>query len=330
MSGLEVRFHGGSPPGPVRGCADGADRGQWSLRGCEKTSGGNAPMARAPFLHSIAGTSRSPRLPAHDPRLVAFLVAALPRGVSGASVPGPVGEPVSRADLVPGLPIVADTPVVAATRGPVPAAQRLFGGPGSPLGDLAVRFRARGEIRGRLGALPPLRRSLQVTCSPGLVPRLQPDMQFSLEAAGTVGDRLALDVDYDQTREFGGANRFQVYWQGEGRGRLRRVELGDVTFALPDSRFLTRGIPAGELRAPGPRRPGRGGPGRGGAAAGVPPDPGVPAPGATDPGSLREDTLVVEDAQYVQGQFFFLVEPALLPGHPTSEVLNLRPGDVRA
>jgi hypothetical protein len=223
----------------------------------------------------------------------------------------------------------ADTPVVAGDTVRTPAALRLFGGPDSPLGDLAVRFRARGEFGGDWARFRPCDAGIQGTCSPGLIPRLQPDVQVSLEAAGSVGGRLFIDVDYDQTREFGGANRFQVYLQGLPGETLERVELGDVTFALPDSRFLTRGIPAGNFgllaqagsgsfrvqgvvaQQQGSRQTRefrlRGGEG----------------------GLVREDTLVIEDAQYVQGQFFFLVDPTLLAGAPHVDVLNLRPADAR-
>jgi hypothetical protein len=263
-------------------------------------------------------------------RLVFVMLSAL---VAGEAKPSPSSSGPAPAAAVPGatvLRMVADTPRTAGDTVPVPAAQRLFGGAGSPLGDLAVRFRARGEFGGDWAQFRPCDASLQFTCSPGLIPRLQPDVQFSLEAAGTVSDRLVLDVDYDQTREFGGANRFQVYWQGREGDVLRRMELGDVTFALPDSRFLTRGIPAGNFGLL--------------ARAGTGPVEiqGVVAQqqgsrqtrefrlGADGSGLLREDTLVVEDAQYVRGQFFFLADPALLPGHPHVEVLNLRPGDMRA
>ncbi len=263
-------------------------------------------------------------------RLVFVVLFALVAEEAQGSVPVGSAAPVALAHGVELRQAVADTPRTVADTVPLPAAQRLFGGAGSPLGDLAVRFRARGEFGGDWARFRPCDAALQVTCSPGLIPRLQPDVQFSLEAAGTVSDRLVLDVDYDQTREFGGANRFQVYWRGREGDALRRVELGDVTFALPDSRFLTRGIPAGNFGLL--------------ARAGTGPVEvqGVVAQqqgsrqtrefrlGGDGSGLVREDTLVVEDAQYVKGQFFFLVEPTLLPGHPHTEVLNLRPGDMRA
>ncbi len=236
----------------------------------------------------------------------------------------PAGKPPAAS------PLPADTPVVGQGAPSALGAARLFGAPGSPLADLAVRFRARGEFEGDWARFRPCDAALQVTCSPGLLPRLRPDVQASLEVLGSVGDRLFIDVDYDQTREFGAANRFQVHWQGAEGAALERVELGDVTFALPDSRYLTRGIPAGNFgllaRA-------------GGGPVAL---QGVVAQqqgsrqtrefrlGSDGAGLLREDTVVVEDARYVQGQFFFLTNPDLLPNHPHVDVLNLRPGDTRA
>jgi hypothetical protein len=262
-------------------------------------------------------------------RLVLFLMAASMGGSMGdATAPDRSGGGDPRAGGPAGFPIVADTPVVVVDTIPLPAARRLFGGEGSPLDDLAVRFRARGEFGGDWARFRPCDAALQVTCSPGLIPRLQPDVQFSLEAAGTVGNRLFLDVDYDQTREFGGANRFQVWYQGAEGERLQRVELGDVTFALPDSRFLTRGIPAGNFGLLAR------------AGAGAVEVQGVVAQQqgsrqtrefrirGGDEGLVREDTLVIEDAQYVQGQFFFVVDPRQADGFPHLDVLNLRPGDV--
>jgi len=262
------------------------------------------------------------------PRLILFLLSAL--SAEDAKAWDVAEIRVSAAEQADSLRIVADTPRVAPDTIPGRAAERLFGGAGSPLGDLAVRFRARGEFGGDWARFRPCDVALQVTCSPGLLPRLQPDMLFSFEAAGTVGDRLFLDVDYDQTREFGAANRFQVYWQGHEGDALRRVELGDVTLALPDSRFLTRGIPAGNFGLLAR------------AGAGPVEVQGVVAQqqgsrqtrefrlGGDGSGLIREDTLVVEDAQFVRGQFFFLVDPSLVPGHPHMEVLNLRPFDVPA
>lgn len=210
----------------------------------------------------------------------------------------------------------------------VPTPRGLFAGGGSPLGDLAFRFRARGAFDGDWTRFRPCDPSLQLTCTPGVLPQLDPDLQFSLEAAGTLGGRLVLDVDYDQTREFGGANRFQVYLEGRPDGFLDRIEFGDVTLALPESRFLTRGVPAGNFGILA-----RGGHGPVQFQGVIAQQQGAQQVrefrlrGGEEGGVIREDTVVVEDAGYARSQFFFLVDPAALTGHPHVEVLNLRPAD---
>ena len=199
----------------------------------------------------------------------------------------------------------------------------------SPLSDLAVRFGARGEFGGDWSIFRPCDASFQLTCRPGLIPQLQPQIQFGLEAAGSIADRLFVDLDYDQTREFAGADRFQLFYQGQEGEFLQRLEVGDVTFALPETRFLTRGIPVGNFgvlvggevggvqlqtvfaQQQGARRT------REFRLGGV----------GTRAGVIYRDTLVLDDADYVQGQFFFLLDPEAIEGAPHLDVLSLRPED---
>jgi hypothetical protein len=283
------------------------------------------------------------------PLAVLVLVPGTGAGAgSGAGVGGEAGGGVeagvgvetgvgSRGGLAPAaqVPPGADTLRGADT---IPAADTIPGAdtarssttifsPTSPLGDLAILFQARGEFGGDWARFHPCDATLQLTCNPGLIPQLQPEMQFGLQVDGLVADRLRVDVDFDQTREFSAANRFQLFYQGQEGEALRRLELGDVTFDLPGTRFLTRGIPAGNFgllaaaetggitfqalvaQQQGSRqirefRLGRG-----------------------EEGVIREDTLVVDDADYVQGQFFFLTPPREISGFPQLDVLNLRPGD---
>src|SRR5207237_4008376 len=73
-------------------------------------------------------------------------------------------------------------------------------------------------------------------------PRIDP--QFNVRTGGVVGERIHVNVDYDTQREFDASNNIQVYYQGLEDEILRRVEVGNVTFAAPRSRFITGGIPA--------------------------------------------------------------------------------------
>jgi hypothetical protein len=203
---------------------------------------------------------------------------------------------------------------------------------GSPLADLAVRLRGRGEFGGDWVRFRPCDASTQLTCAPGLVPDLQPDIQVGVEVQGTISERVVVDVDYDPTREFAGANRFRLFYQGQEGEFLRRVEVGDVTFAFPETRFLTRGIPAGNFgilaqagvgrvefqtvfaQQQGARRTREFQLGGFGAEAGV----------------IQQDTVVLDDAEYAHGQFFYLVDPMEITGAPHVDPLALTPGDVPA
>ena len=115
--------------------------------------------------------------------------------------------------------------------------------------------------------------------------------------------------------------------RGDDDAVLKTLELGDVTFALPRSRFLTQGVPAGNF---GFLMTGQAGPLDFG---------GVWAQQTGDVSSrefrlsggpgrenfVQVDTLVLDDADYVRGQFFFLVDPAEIVGSPHIDVLGLDP-----
>jgi hypothetical protein len=71
------------------------------------------------------------------------------------------------------------------------------------------------------------------------------DFQFNVQTGGTVADRVHVNVDYDSEREFDASNNVNVYYQGKSDEILERLEIGNVSFDLPPSRFITGGIPAG-------------------------------------------------------------------------------------
>jgi len=194
---------------------------------------------------------------------------------------------------------------------------------------LDMRLSGRAELGGDWTRFRPCDETIQFTCVPSLLPQLTPDLQFGLNVQGSVFDRFFIDVDYDQSREFSAANRIGIRYQGKPGETLRSVEVGDVSFNLPTSRFLTRGIPAGNL---GVR-----------AVAGVGPFSieGVWAQQQGDlssaefrfvgvgsqGGFVQRDTLVLDDADYVDGQFFFLVDPLTIQGYPHIDVLQLTAAD---
>ncbi len=193
--------------------------------------------------------------------------------------------------------------------------------------DLGLSIRSRMELGGSWTQFRPCDNQFSVTCNPSRLPQLSPEVLFGVRMDGTILNRLHVDVDFDQAREFGAANRINIFYQGEEGDFLRRLDVGDVTFNLPRSRFLTEGIPAGNF---GFQAEGRVGgvdfqtvwaQQRGDLNSRVFQLSGV----GDQRGYVQEDTLVLDDADYVRGQFFFLVDPTVLDGYPHVDALELDP-----
>lgn len=194
--------------------------------------------------------------------------------------------------------------------------------------DLALNVRSRMEVGGDWSRFRPCDRQFRESCNPTLIPRLRPDMRFGVQVAGTIADRIRVDVDFDQNREFDAANRINIFYEGAEDDILRRLEVGDVTFRLPSSRFLTEGIPAGNF---GFQAEGQLGPldfqtvwaqqrgdlnSREFRLSGI----------GDQRMFVQEDTLELDDADFVRGQFFFLVDPRAIAGYPHIDVLDLEVG----
>ncbi|MGD0485265.1 MAG: cell surface protein SprA, partial [Gemmatimonadales bacterium] len=147
------------------------------------------------------------------------------------------------------------------------------------------------------------------------------DPQFNVRSGGVVGQRVHLNVDYDSKREFEASNNIQVYYQGMEDEILRRVDVGNVTFAVPSSRFITAGIPSNNfgIQAQG--------------QIGALDFTGIFAQqkgnvihGRTFTiGSQTVQTLDrdIADRDFEPLRFFFVVDPATLPGFPELDVLQL-------
>ena len=214
-------------------------------------------------------------------------------------------------------------PADSAPRGGVPT----DGGLVSGLADLDFEIVGQGELGGDWTRFRPCNTQVQFSCEPTLLPQLNPDIQFSVRAAGMIADRLTLDVDFDQAREFSAANNVNIFYEGGDDAALKTLALGDVTFALPVSRFLTQGIPAGNF---GFLLTGQAGPmdfssvwaqQRGDVSSREFRLSGGPG----QENFVQVDTLVLDDADYVRGQFFFLVDPAEIDRSPHIDVLALDP-----
>ncbi len=214
-------------------------------------------------------------------------------------------RPASRSRLIP-----VDTP---------PAAKDLL----RDLSGLGIELNARLESK--------LQRSRNERCTAAQITVIgsncfgafQPpafDFQFQLRSGGVVAERVNVGVDYDSQREFDGSNNISVYYQGKPNEWLQRLEVGNVTFQPPQSRYLTAGIPSGNY--------------------------GVQATGklgamrfstifAQQKGNVSRDnvftvgdrsqqtvTRPIDDIQIETGRFFFTVDPRRFSGFPNIDLLN--------
>ena len=185
--------------------------------------------------------------------------------------------------------------------------------------DLLGRLEFKGERTSNDRCFANQVYSLTFRCASQITPQL--DFQFSLRSAGLVANRVRVDVDYDSQREFDGSNNISLAYRGGVGDFLERLEIGNVTFRTPASRFLTSGIPSGNY---GIQAQGNLGPVRFSAIA------------AQQRGHVLRDTVftvggrasripdrTIYDYQVEARRFFFTVDPALFTGrYPNIDILN--------
>jgi hypothetical protein len=215
----------------------------------------------------------------------------------------------------------------------VEAADDLLGGVVGQYADIGMRVTGLGELGGSWTRYEPCDPSLYLNCDRNLFPQIEPTVEFGVQVAGTISDRIHVNVDYDQRREdFSAGNNINVFYQGLPDEILQRVEVGDVSIRLPASRYLTRGIPAGNF---GFMTSGQVGPidfqtvwaqQRGDVSA----REFRLASGGASEGLVQDDRIVLDDADYAEGQFFFLVDPFALTDAPHVDVLALQAFDAPA
>jgi len=73
----------------------------------------------------------------------------------------------------------------------------------------------------------------------------QVDFQFAAKSGGIVADRVHVNLDYDTQREFDASNNISIYYEGKPSEFVQRLEIGNVTFQPPASRYITAGIASG-------------------------------------------------------------------------------------
>ncbi|MGE5749838.1 MAG: cell surface protein SprA, partial [Gemmatimonas sp.] len=149
------------------------------------------------------------------------------------------------------------------------------------------------------------------------------DFQFNARSGGVVADRIHVDVDYDTQREFDGSNNISVNYQGKPTDLIQRIELGNVTFQPPVSRFITAGIPSGNY---GLQAVAKIGPAK------------VSGIIAQQKGNIIRDRIFtvgdrtlsavdrrIEDHQFEPRRFFFTVNPRLFGSvYPNIDILDSR------
>jgi hypothetical protein len=159
------------------------------------------------------------------------------------------------------------------------------------------------------------------SCRSPFTPAL--DAQFALRTSGGFTDRTQVNVDYDSQREFDGSNSILLSYQGKPSAMLQRVEVGNVFFTPPPSRFITAGIPSGNF---GVQASGKFGP------------VGVTAIAAQQKGLVARDQVFevgrrtvrteqreIEDYQIEPRRFFFTIDPVALGAvYPNVDILDGR------
>jgi hypothetical protein len=149
--------------------------------------------------------------------------------------------------IVPPSPLLTDTTAQVAARDSLPEAMRVASDLLGQYADLGLQLQARlssklernkNERCTSFDILNPV-----ANCSGSFQPQF--DFQFNVRTGGTVADRVHVNVDYDSEREFDASNNINVYYEGKSDEIIHRLEVGNVSFSPPSSRFITGGIPAG-------------------------------------------------------------------------------------
>ena len=193
------------------------------------------------------------------------------------------------------------------------------------IADLDLQVSGQGQLGSRWQFYNPCLLTTGQRCNAGAVPDIAPEFQLRAVARGTITERVHIDVDFDQTREFDATNNLNVYYEGKPDEMLKFVEVGQVSLPLPTSRFISQGIPAGNFGVHADARVGpltvRGvfAEQKGSVESrSVTLDVGGP-----EAGTYQDVEVILDDAGYSSGHFFFVADPRDLIGYPYLDVTNL-------
>ncbi len=247
----------------------------------------------------------------------------LQAGFAPATLPAVAAIPVATPRTDSGPPPGALVPIITPPREGADVARTIGDDILGDLGGLGIALNSRLESK--------LQRTKNERCTAAQLTIIgnscfgsfQPpsfDFQFNVRTGGVVADRVNVNVDYDSQREFDASNNISVFYQGKTDEALQRLEVGNVTFQPPPSRFLTAGIPSGNY---GIQSTGQIGPMR------------FTSIVAQQQGNVSKDNVftvgertqqqeerIIEDIQIEQRRFFFTVDPRRFAGFPNVDLLN--------
>ncbi|HXD48525.1 MAG TPA: cell surface protein SprA [Gemmatimonadaceae bacterium] len=110
--------------------------------------------------------------------------------------------------------------------------------------NLRIEAKAERDLNLRCNSVDALQLGAVSGCrAPFIWPNLQ--VAGSVKTAGVIAERFHLNVDYDMEREFESSNTLSFYYQGPAASKLQRVDVGNIDFAPPASRFITSSLPRG-------------------------------------------------------------------------------------
>ncbi|MDQ6870530.1 MAG: cell surface protein SprA [Gemmatimonadota bacterium] len=191
--------------------------------------------------------------------------------------------------------------------------------------DLGLQLDGRLEFRGEKNVSALCSSNLFFDPSANCRSAFEPvvDFQFAAKSGGTVADRVHVNLDYDTQREFDASNNISIYYEGKGNEMLQRLELGNVTFQPPTSRYITAGIPSGNYGVQGVMRLG---------------SMRLKTILAQQKGNIVRDHVFtvgdrtlqaidrkIEDYQFEPRRFFFTIDPRLLgSAYPNVDILDTR------
>jgi len=110
--------------------------------------------------------------------------------------------------------------------------------------DLRIQSKSERDRNLRCNSLEAAQISALSGCNAGFLP---PALTFLpvIRSVGTIRDRFHVNVDYDGSRQFDASNTFSLWYEGAEGSKIKRVDVGNISFAPPSSRFLTSSLPSG-------------------------------------------------------------------------------------